>query len=305
MTTAFITHDVCHLHEMTNQHPECPARLDAIKRYLQETKILNKLRVMEANKINREWLTLAHDENYIEKIFSLAPKDNLIYLDPDTAMNIHSLDAALYAVGSNVLAVDLLLKNKIKNAFCAVRPPGHHAEINSAMGFCLFNNIAIAAKYALENKGLKKVAIIDFDVHHGNGTEDIIANDDRILFCSSFQHPFYPFSGNDTESSHIINLPLSAGSDGKSAHQLMKEHWWPALLDFKPELIFISAGFDAHQEDPLGNLNFTTENYFEITQDIVEIAKQCCESRLVSSLEGGYNLKALAESVGAHINALL
>jgi len=193
----------------------------------------------------------------------------------------------------------------VKSAFCAVRPPGHHAERNRAMGFCYFNNIAVGAAYALEVKGLERVAIVDFDVHHGNGTEDIFENDSRVMFCSSFQHPFYPFTGHETDSAQVVNITLPAGSGGKLFREQTEKHWFPALHEFKPQLLMISAGFDGHLEDEMSQLQFLETDYTWISRRLKEIADQYAEGRIVSSLEGGYALGALGRSVAAHINALL
>ncbi len=305
MSTGFITHPIFLEHEMGQMHPESPQRITAIIDFLHQSKLYDQLQHGQAPMANTDQIALAHDKSYIKQVENLTPTEGHVALDPDTLINASSYDAALYAVGANLSAVDLVMQKKLTNAFCCVRPPGHHAEHEYAMGFCLFNNIAIAALHALKHWQLQRVAIIDFDVHHGNGTEDIIKDTENIFFCSSFQHPFYPYSGANTVSDHIINLPMPAGSDGHDLIPLMREKWWPKLIDFRPEFIFISAGFDAHKDDPLANLNLTSEDYKTITEDIVKIANQCCEGKIISSLEGGYNLRALAESATEHIQALL
>jgi acetoin utilization deacetylase AcuC-like enzyme len=225
-------------------------------------------------------------------------------IDPDTAMNVHTWNAALRAAGAALAATDSVLAGEMENAFCAVRPPGHHACHDKAMGFCFFNNIAIAAKYALERHGLKRVAIVDFDVHHGNGTEDIIRGDNRVLMVSFFQHPLYPFSGADSQDGNMVNLPVPAYTKGMDVRELIEMMWIPRLEDFKPEMIFISAGFDAHRDDDLGQMGLTEQDYAWITMRIKDVAKRHAQGRIVSSLEGGYNLRALARSVEAHIRVL-
>jgi acetoin utilization deacetylase AcuC-like enzyme len=226
------------------------------------------------------------------------------HIDPDTAMNVHSWDAVLRAAGAVMAATDAVIAGEMENAFCAVRPPGHHACRDHGMGFCVFNNVAIAAKYALERHGLKRVAIVDFDVHHGNGTEDIIAGDDRILMVSFFQHPFYPYSGAEPRGTNMVNLPVPAYTKGMAIRELIEQAWMPRLEEFKPEMIFVSAGFDAHREDDLGQLGLTEQDYAWITTRIRDVAKKHGKGRIVSSLEGGYNLGALARSVEAHLRVL-
>jgi acetoin utilization deacetylase AcuC-like enzyme len=219
-------------------------------------------------------------------------------------MNTHSWSAALRAAGATLAATDAVMAGELENAFCAVRPPGHHACRDRAMGFCIFNNVAVAAKYALERHGLKRVAIVDFDVHHGNGTEDIFAGDERVLMVSFFQHPFYPYSGADSRAPNMVNLPVPAYTRGPVVRELIEQHWIPRLEAFKPEMIFISAGFDAHREDDLGQLGLVEADYAWITARVKEIANKHANGRIVSSLEGGYNLSALGRSVEAHIRVL-
>ena len=247
---------------------------------------------------------MRHNANYVDYIFQSSPERGLISLDPDTWMNTCTLQAALRAAGSVVHAVDLVMKNDVKSAFCNVRPPGHHAEHATAMGFCFFNNIAVGVAHALEHHGLKRVAIIDFDVHHGNGTEDIFRKDERVMLCSSFQHPFYPNVGADTKSDHILNTPLPAGTNGKDYFDKVITQWVPAVTKFEPEMIF-SAGFDGDEEDILANLNLQTEDYARITKQFKQIADKFCQGRMVSALEGGYSLDVLGLSVVAHIRAMM
>lgn len=301
MTIGLISHPDCLLHEMGAGHPEQPARLTVIMEALQK---LPNITYFEAPLAKRVDLLRAHDEEYVDGIMAVAPSSGLISLDPDTAMNPHTLRAALLAAGAGMKAVDLVLENKVKAAFCNVRPPGHHAERRRAMGFCFFNNVAIAALYALEHHGLKRVAIIDFDVHHGNGTEDIIKNDPRILFCSSFESPFYPFSGESTVSEHIINVPLRAGADGTRFRTQVLLHWLNAVEAFQPELILFSAGFDGFAGDRMADLKLLPEDYAWVTAEIRKIADKCCAGRMVSLLEGGYALAGLDECAKAHVENL-
>jgi len=245
-----------------------------------------------------------HPIEYVRAIRELAPKQGTVHLDPDTAMNPWSLQAALRAAGAAVLAVDLTLSNKAKTAFCAVRPPGHHACRARPMGFCIFNNVAVAARHALQAHGLERVAIIDFDVHHGNGTEDIFEGDEQVLMASIFQHPFYPYSGTDNPASNMFNVPLAAGAGGRELREAVTETWLPALHDFKPELIVFSAGFDAHAEDDMAMLRFTDTDYAWVTAQVKEIAERYARGRMVSALEGGYELSALGRSVVQHMRVL-
>jgi acetoin utilization deacetylase AcuC-like enzyme len=225
-------------------------------------------------------------------------------IDPDTSINQYTWTAALRAAGAAVAATDAVMCGDLDNAFCSVRPPGHHAEHDKAMGFCFFNNVAIAAKYALDRHGLKRVAIVDFDVHHGNGTENIVSGDNRILMVSFFQHPFYPFSGINHPASNVLNLPVPAYTTGMDVREMIEHSWIPRLEQFKPELVFISAGFDAHRQDDMGQMGLVEQDYAWITYRIKDIAKRHAKGRIVSCLEGGYNLQALARSVEVHIRVL-
>ncbi len=305
MSVAFISHSDCLLHDMGPLHPERPARLRAISDRLIASGLDAALQHYDAPMAERGQLCRAHDPDYIERIFAAAPREGRVFLDPDTSMNPHSLNAALRAAGAGVLAVDLVVSGVVRAAFCSVRPPGHHAERGRAMGFCLFNNVAVAAAHALEAHGLERVAIVDFDVHHGNGTEDIFGNDDRVLFCSTFQHPFYPHSGADNSAAHVVNVPLRAGSGGSAFRDAVVEHWLPALDAHRPQLILVSAGFDAHVDDELAGLALVEDDYAWITREIRRIAATHCGGRIVSMLEGGYALDALARCVEVHIKALL
>jgi len=305
MTIAFISHPDCALHEMGPGHPESPARLSSIQDHLLSSGLDFILQHHDAPLASREQLSRVHDPEYVEHIFLTAPEEGQVWLDPDTCMNPHSLSAALRAAGAVVLGVDLVMSEQANAAFCNVRPPGHHAEHNKAMGFCIFNNIAVGAAHALQAHQLERVVIVDFDVHHGNGTEDIFRDVPEILLCSTFQHPFYPHTGSHVESEHIINVPLPAGTDGQAFRAAVESHWLPRLEAFQPELILISAGFDAHVEDDMANLNLLEQDFAWVTREIKTIADKYAQGRIVSALEGGYALSALGRSVAAHLDGLL
>ena len=307
MTTAYITHGDCLRHEMGPGHPECPERLQAIHEQMQESGLLNELRCLEAPLAGMDDLKRVHRSAYVESIFETAPQEGMVRLDPDTAMNAHSLAAARRAAGAGILAVDELMAGRAVNAFCAVRPCGHHATEARSMGFCIFNNIGVAAAYAVERHGLQRVAVVDFDVHHGNGTEDIFSAPqwrERVLMVGFFQHPFYPYSGTDSPAPNMINVPLAAGSDGAAAREAVAQHWLPALQDFEPGMILISAGFDAHREDPLGGMALVEADYAWITRQLMAVAARHSQGRMISMLEGGYSLSALGRSAVAHVKAL-
>ena len=258
-------------------------------------------------------LELAHGRMHIASLRGLtdglreeisAGGPHYAQIDPDTSLNIHTWDAALRAAGAALAATDAVMAGEMENAFCSVRPPGHHACRDKAMGFCFLNNVAVAAHHALERHGLKRVAIVDFDVHHGNGTEDIVAGDQRILMVSFYQHPFYPDGGSFSHASNLVNLPVPAYTRGDAVRALVQQHWLPRLEAFQPEMIFISAGFDAHRDDDLGQMGLVEQDYSWMTQQIKDVARRHAKGRVVSVLEGGYNLDALARSVEAHIRAL-
>ncbi|MBS0307686.1 MAG: histone deacetylase family protein [Proteobacteria bacterium] len=306
MTTGFYTHSDCMLHEMGDWHPESPQRLQAIEDQLIASQIAPWLARREAPLASFDDLARIHGGVAIADIRDNTPIDRNSYhaLDGDTVLNSHSWNAALRAAGAAVAATDAVLKGELANAFCAIRPPGHHAMPNAAMGFCLFNNIAIAARHAVEVGGLERVAIVDFDVHHGNGTEAAFANDPHVLMVSFFQHPFYPYSGVPPLGDNMLNDPLPAYSEGDVVRRLVTEKWLPALHAHQPQMIFISAGFDAHREDDLGQMGLVEADYAWITQQIMAVAAQHAHGRIVSCLEGGYNLSALGRSVAAHVRAL-
>lgn len=301
MQTAYITHPMCLKHEIGNDHPESPSRITAIENHLAVTGLINSLAVYEAPAATNEQLLRAHEEGYIDSIEFAVPRHGIAQIDNDTALNPFTYQAAIHAAGAVVLGVDLVLAGKARNAFCNVRPPGHHASRIRAGGFCFFNNIAIGALHALEYHGLDRVAIVDFDVHHGNGTEQIIRDDPRVMLCSIFQHPFYPYCGADSSDDHIINVPLVAGAGGNEFRTAVKQHWFPALKQFQPELIMISAGFDAHRDDTISMLNLSESDYAWITAELMQFAG----GRMVSALEGGYELDSLARSTSKHIRELM
>jgi len=304
MPTAFIGHADCMKHDMGAYHPECPARLAAIDDQLISSGIAGVLQHQEAPLATAEQLARVHPREYIDAIRSAAPRRGIVHLDPDTAMSPGTWDAALRAAGAAVLATDLVVGGKAESAFCSVRPPGHHATRTRAMGFCIFNNVAVAALHALEGHGLERVAIIDFDVHHGNGTEDIFSDNERVLMVSTFQHPFYPYSGTDHPARNMVNVPLPAGTGSQGFREAVERHWLPALEDFAPQLVLFSAGFDAHVEDDMAMLRLVDQDYAWVTQQVKAIADRHAGGRIVSVLEGGYALSALGRSVVQHLRVL-
>jgi acetoin utilization deacetylase AcuC-like enzyme len=311
--TGYFFHADCSLHEMGYGHPECPQRLEAIEQRLQHSGMAAELLRREAAPASTADLELAHGRMHIAALRGLTDglREEMLaggpthaQIDPDTSINVHTWSAALHAAGAALGAVDAVMAGEMDNAFCAVRPPGHHACRDKAMGFCFFNNVAVAARYALERHGLQRVAIVDFDVHHGNGTEDIVAGDARILMVSFFQHPFYPYGGAVSTADNLLNLPVPAYTKGEEVRALVTEQWLPRLDAFRPELILVSAGFDAHREDDLGQMGLVEADYAWITQQLMEVAARHAKGRLVSCLEGGYTLDALARSVEAHVRVL-
>ena len=309
MTTAFYTHADCQRHEMGDWHPESPLRLQAIEDQLISSRIDQFIERRQAPLAEIADLERIHTPAALARIrehaATLVGSDQKYYpLDDDTSINAHSWQAALRAAGAAVAATDAVLAGDIENAFCSVRPPGHHAMPGAAMGFCLFNNVAVAARHALDVHGLQRVAIIDFDVHHGNGTEAAFEDDPRVLMAGFFQHPFYPFSGTDIQQPHLLNEPLPAYTTGDTVRRLVKEKWLPALHEHAPQMIFISAGFDAHREDDMGQMALVEADYAWITRQIMNVAHQYAHGRIVSCLEGGYNLSALGRSVVAHLKVL-
>ena len=304
MQTAYITHPLCLKHDMGAYHPESPARIHAIEDMLIASGLLDYLQRHDAPEASNEQLLRVHEESYIDSIEFSVPQHGIVQLDGDTALNPYTYQAALRAAGAVVLGVDLVMAGRAENAFCNIRPPGHHAERARSMGFCIFNNVAVGAAHALAHHGLKRVAIADFDVHHGNGTENIFHDEPRVMLCSTFQHPFYPYCGADSGNEHIINVPLAAGSGGEEFRAAVTRHWLPALERFQPELLLISAGFDAHRDDDMAMLRLTEADYIWVTETLKHVAEKYAQRRIVSVLEGGYELAALGRSALAHIRML-
>jgi len=311
--TGYFTHPDCRRHEMGPGHPECPERLDAIEDRLLVSGVGAGLDHRIAPEASIGDLELAHSKMHVAAMRGLGQEVKeainaggpaYAAIDPDTAMNVHTWSAITHAAGAALAATDAVMAGELENAFCAVRPPGHHATRDRAMGFCFFNNVAVAAKYALERHGLKRVAVVDFDVHHGNGTEDILGGDPRALMVGIFQHPFYPYSGDGSSYDNMVNIPVPAYTKGADIREMIEMLWMPRLEEFKPQMIFISAGFDAHREDDLGQLRMNESDYSWITMRVKDIARKYANGRIVSSLEGGYNLSALGRSVEAHLRAL-
>ncbi|AWN15449.1 histone deacetylase family protein [Salinisphaera sp. LB1] len=306
MATAYFSrHDLCRAHDMGRGHPEAPDRLPAIDQGLEVVGIADALDRRAAPEASLEAIKRVHDEFYVDELLASAPTTGQVPIDGDTALTPHTLPAARHAAGAGIAAVDAVLAGEAANAFCAVRPPGHHAEYARAMGFCFFNNVAIAAAHALAVGGLERVAILDFDVHHGNGTEDVFRHEPRVLFCSSYQNPLFPFTADQSIPGQLIKTPLRAGVGGSVFRRAIERDWLPALDEARPQLILVSAGFDAHRSDPLADLQLEAEDFEWVTQRITEVADLYCDSRVVSLLEGGYALDALAASAAIHIKALL
>ena len=308
MTTGFYSHPDCMRHEMGASHPESPARLQAIRDCLAADGIISLLDCRDAPEADLADIARVHTAAAIARVRDNVPQETggtrYYPLDGDTLLNAHSWKAALRAAGAAVAATDAVVNGQLDNAFCAIRPPGHHARPGRAMGFCLFNNVAIAARRAIDVHGLQRVAAIDFDVHHGNGTEEAFTDEPRVLMASFFQHPFYPYSGTEHANANLVNIPVPAHTDGETIRQLVEETWLPALHAHRPEMIFISAGFDAHREDLLGQMQLVESDYAWITQQVMAIADTYAHGRIVSCLEGGYTLSALGRSVLAHVKTL-
>ena len=305
MLPAYITHADCARHEMGAHHPECPERLGAINDMLLVKGLLDYMHPYDAPLATPEQLAHAHSSLYVSELMAASPTEGYHKVDPDTDMNPFTVTAALRAAGSAVLATDLVLTGEAPSAFCCVRPPGHHAQRDAAMGFCFFNNVAVGIRHALTKHGLQRVALIDFDVHHGNGSEDIFRGDERVLMCSIFEQGIYPFTGEDATGSNMVNVGLPSRSGSDKFREAVSDHWLPALDAFKPELIYISAGFDGHREDDMGNLGLVEADYDWVTRQIMAVAKEHCKSRVISCLEGGYVLNPLARSVAAHVKVLI
>jgi len=302
MTVTIFSHPSCLRHDLGADHPEQPSRLHAITDQLLSSGLEYVLQQRDAVAATDEQLALVHDRAYIASVVARQPEHGLVWLDDDTAMMNKSLNAARHAAGAVINAVDLVMQHSEQQAFCAIRPPGHHAESAQAMGFCIFNNIAVGAAYALKHYHLERIVIVDFDVHHGNGTEQIFKNDQRVLFCSSFEHPYYPFTDPDSYPL-MLKIPLHGNSDGLTFRRKAVELWFEQIRKFQPQLLMISAGFDAHIEDELAHLKWTEADYHWLAQQLKQIANECCEGRIVACLEGGYALSALGRSVVAMLKA--
>lgn len=302
--TAYISHSSCSMHDMGKGHPECPERLAAIQDRLIAAGLWDYLLQVDAPPALREQIERVHCADYLDDLARRSPAVGTVQLDPDTAINAYTLRAAYHAAGAGIKAVDLIMSGRAQNAFCAIRPPGHHAERARSMGFCFFNNVAVAAQHAMDAYGLERVAIIDFDVHHGNGTEDIWAGDPRVLMVGIFQHPFYPYSGDIPKGSNMHNVPLPRASTGQQFREAVCEQWLPRLNEFAPEMLFISAGFDAHLEDDMGSLGLVEADYAWVTRQLMKVAEAHSTRRIVSMLEGGYELSALGRSVAEHVRVL-
>jgi acetoin utilization deacetylase AcuC-like enzyme len=306
VTTCIFTSNSSIKHDTGPGHPECPERIPAILNGLKKIQS-QKLIWKEIGSFDEKYIELTHSQKYLEKINQSFPKEDLVFLDGDTIVSKGSKKAAYDAVGGIINAIDVVMNQEFDNAFCVVRPPGHHAEKEQAMGFCLFNNVAVGATYLLEKYKLDKVAIIDFDVHHGNGTQDIFYNEKKVLYISSHQFPFYPGTGSEDEIgkfNNILNIPLKAGTVSEEFFNSYKEVY-KKLNEFRPQFILLSAGFDAHKNDPLANVNLESKDYYILTKEIMRIAKKVCDNKIVSILEGGYNLSAIQESAKYHVEALL
>jgi acetoin utilization deacetylase AcuC-like enzyme len=304
MSIAIISHPDCELHEASGFHPENPHRVRVINAAISRYLFKAPVNFYEAPLATKEQLNKAHDSNYVDWIFSIKPTEEIIGIDADTFMGPHTLQAALRAAGAVIFAVDLIMTDKAQVVFCNVRPPGHHAEPDKAMGFCFFNNVAVGAMHAMMQYKLERIVIVDFDVHRGNGTQSIFQNDKRVLYCSSFEHPFYPGYEEEMDNPHILSIPLAAGSKSDTFREKV-EIWFEKIANFKPQLLFFSAGFDAHHNDPLAHLNLSEADYVWLTMQIAKIAKVHCQGKMISVLEGGYDLDALAQCVPAHVNAMI
>ncbi|HVL77415.1 MAG TPA: histone deacetylase family protein [Noviherbaspirillum sp.] len=305
MLPAYISHTDCHKHEMGALHPECPQRLDAIHDHFLAKGLLDAMQAYDAPRATEAQLGRAHALLHVHEIAARVPPEDYAAIDPDTWMNPHTYDAALRAAGAAVLATDLVLEGKAPVAFCNVRPPGHHAGRGFASGFCFFNNVVVGMRHALDVHNLERVALVDFDVHHGNGSEDILCDDPRTLMCSTFERDLYPFSGTEPMGPNMVNIPLAARSGSEAFRKAVQAHWLPALEAFRPQMIFVSAGFDAHRDDDLGNLALVEADYAWVTRTIMDIAHRHAGGRVVSCLEGGYELHALARSAAAHVKVLI
>lgn len=305
MATAYISHRECLQHDTGEGHPENARRISAIEDRFVATGLLDVLRYFDAPDATTSQLLRVHTKGHLEQLEAMAPKSGYARLDPDTIVSPDSLQAARRAAGAVVKAVDLVIGGEMESAFCGVRPPGHHAESNRAMGFCLYNNIAVGVAHAIEEHGLDKVAVVDFDVHQGNGTEEIFQDNDRVLFCSTFQHPFFPFTTPLENAANRVNVPLAATAKSAEFRAAISEQWLPALEKFQPQMVFISAGFDAHQDDEMSYVSLTDADFRWVSEQIAGVAAKSASGRIVSVLEGGYELHSLARCVEMHVRVLM
>jgi len=305
LRTAYISHQDCHEHDTGEGHPECARRLSAIEDQFVATGLFDVLRYYDAPLATDEQLLRVHTPDHLAAMIAMSPESGYAKLDPDTVISSRSLTAARRAAGAAVLAVDLLMSGEMENAFCSVRPPGHHAESDTAMGFCMFNNIAVGVAQALQIHGIQKAAVVDFDVHQGNGSEEMFSEEPRVLFCSTFQHPFFPFTEIYENAANRINVPLDATARSEEFRQAVTTQWLPALQRFAPEIVFVSAGFDAHRDDEMSNVSLTDQDFRWVTEQIVRVAADSAQGRIVSVLEGGYELDSLARCVEGHIRVLM
>jgi len=305
MKVAYLTHPSFLRHDMGEGHPECARRLAAVGDRLLATGLLDLMESVEAPAATPTQILRAHAARHYAELQAMAPTQGLVAVDPDTAMNPHTFTAALHAAGAAVRATELVVSGSHRRAFCAVRPPGHHATQAQAMGFCFFNNVAVGIRHALDELGLTRVALVDFDVHHGNGSEDILADDERVLMVSTFQRRLYPFNGDIPRAANMRNIGLVPYSGGEAMRRAVDEHWLPALQAFAPQMLFVSAGFDAHRDDDISQLGWTDADYAWLSRRLVDLAEACAQGRMVSILEGGYDLPSLARCVDLHVRALL
>lgn len=307
--TAYITSPYCRAHFMDDMHPESPNRLQAIEQALKKTHIWARMQKIIAPEVSDIQLSRVHTRQYLQRLENLVPQTGTVKIAEDTYLSRDTLQAARFGAGAVVKAVDMVMKKHAKNAFCGVRPPGHHAHADKTSGFCFINNVAVGAMHAIAEYRLERVAIIDFDVHHGDGTQDIFQNDPRVMLLSSFEFPLYPFDNKEklpeSTSPNIINSPLKAGDGGKQFRELVQSVWLPKLENFKPQMILLSAGFDAHHLDNLGNLHLHDDDFAWLTETIMSVANSYAQGRIVSVLEGGYNLQSLASGVKTHLSCLV
>jgi acetoin utilization deacetylase AcuC-like enzyme len=305
MLSAYITHPSGLLHEMGSGHPECPERVSAINDSLLARGLLDLMLPYTAPAATLAQVHRVHDALYVAELVAAVPESGYHFVDPDTAMNRHTLDAAWHAAGAAVLAAELVARGEVASAFCNVRPPGHHATRHQAMGFCFFNNVAVGIAHALAECGMQRVALVDFDAHHGNGSEDILAGDERVLMVSTFERGLYPFCGEDARGPNLCNVGLEPRSGSDALRTAVTERWLPALDAFRPEMVFVSAGFDAHRDDDMARLGWVDADYIWLTRQIVAVAERHAQGRIVSLLEGGYVLPVLAQAVAAHVKVLI